>query len=799
MLNSVCQLAVFNPLMRTTVPENMLWGSATVYHDPVDDIGMEVRAALAMKAVQSENPAPPDAVDFIQSHRHDNYPDSYPGWQMMEDLWAEIIAHPASGMILKELLYGEEYFRVNYAMYGGLNPQVDVLWQQMYLMIKTIADAATAELALYEALVAEEEAAEKRGEKVTISLRGKRPADIYRRYGAALLYATQNLGSFQAKEALNGLRLSVTIPEDELLAPAWVDGYTGAVEQDYEILRVRDHTADLSSDGNLPATLADLMENLGDAGRESFGENLKSLGMDLSDYWRQFIQAQRSGFTMAPEPEETAFDDDTDSIEKDFEFKADLTKDNAAVDAIRKACEIELRGVRELMSLTAQDVARVREAHNRLRDLTQLILAAYERGLSEFMKHPAVEPFYRVLWDTIDLVEYNIRMTQSVYARDFPDGLVRVEREMSFLPFKYPIDPKKTSLGYLHDLLEKKIEKLFAVTWDMARARFFTSRPVKDLIWQFNEWAMKGQYEPKDLMTVLLPYQNAFGFREDEADEYDHNAVYDLQCFRVPHEWGVTLHGFLENFGDAFLDQFLTGGGAGIQPSQDPSGYALEVWTNDLVAERKRVYLSPKAAKLWRKVFRETEGTTGEKKAAADKAFDAAYTIDRSAEVARIKALGLKPNNRNLREFIEAEVEAALLGDGGQNGPQQAGWDAYRNKVDPRANREYKKVLALTRKAGKSWKDANQAAMIAFWEAVDRNRNAIDHPTKNGLVLRSGRAIDWGITKLKLQKGELVTDATELKRLLRYLEVNRFAGWFQPFLKQHIARLEEPEGEKVTA
>jgi hypothetical protein len=786
------------PLARTIVPSigklvSFVWKDQHVEELKKlffanDKLVTTFKAAQAARRLQADQPATIGAFDFIATHL------PAPAWRILDGHWAEIVALPCSAMIMRELLKGVETYRQNFALLHKFGPELDAPWRRMYAMIEKIARAAEVELDAYDELERQRHEAKRKRQKFTADYKGKRPADIYRRYGLALRYAVEFLGSFRAKRALNALMLSVTIPVDELENPAWVDSYTGEGDPDYEFLRVRELKTDygsgadaVSSDGNLPVVVADLIENLGGQ-KKDFQDTLQRMGMTLNDYWKQFLEAQRSGFTMAPEIGEQAFDDDTDSIEKDFEFKADLMVDQGTVDIIKSRMEKELRTVKELMEQTASEVAALRDMDRAYKHLGVLI-AAHKPNMGQVARGVIQAELYNLVQMMIaEIVVIKTRYEKEFMGEEHP----LLEGPIKNLSFKYPVDTTKTSLGYLMELLGKKKKAIFGITWDMARVRFFGNWNVKTLISTFSGWGVEEVYEPKDLMAALLPYQNAYGFRED--DEEDELAQYfDLSRFRIHWKWGGNLHAFMEQHGEIFLEQFTTGGGAGIVASADPDGDTLEHWTNDVVAERQRTLLSKNGAKVWRLVYAGHTGTAAEKKAVADQWFTKIYSEERAAELEHLKAIGIKPNQRNNREFIEAEVEAAILGDGGKDGPQQAGWDAYRQKIDPEANMAFKRELKLQRNAGKGISEATVEAMKVFWVEVDRNKNRLDHPDKNGLVLRSGRHVDWGIVKLKLDKGEIPTNAQEMRRLLKYLENNKYATWFQVYLHGYIQRMEKAE------
>ncbi|MBE0698170.1 MAG: hypothetical protein IH586_14715, partial [Anaerolineaceae bacterium] len=329
----------YNPLSRTNHPtgiQTMMWKDRILGHAAViqpysafdceilaerkrveDEITRKAkRAASELEKVEIE----PGALTLVKEAVYDKQPENFPSWDMLHELFDQIIAFPGSALAFKYLLVNAAQFRADCITKQKVFPNVgvDLLRAKLDGMIERIASAVQVELGVWDA-----------GEPVSErEMKYYRPADIYRRYGLALRYAVEELGSFQAKDALNELMCATTLPIDELENPAWVDPYTGEGDKGYEIIRVRGSESELSSDGNLPATLADLIDNLGEEGASQFHKDLERLGMSVGDYWRQCIEAQRSGFSPLPEPEDEREEAEFDVIEKDFTGQGDLRVDH---------------------------------------------------------------------------------------------------------------------------------------------------------------------------------------------------------------------------------------------------------------------------------------------------------------------------------------------------------------------------------------------------------------------------------------------------------------------------------------
>ena len=99
---------------------------------------------------------------------------------------------------------------------------------------------------------------------------------------------------------------------------------------------------------------------------------------------------------------------------------------------------------------------------------------------------------------------------------------------------------------------------------------------------------------------------------------------------------------------------------------------------------------------------------------------------------------------------------------------EAAGWKQWREEMDPKAAKLYDETFEHTGK--------RNVAMAAFWRAcnprVPRPVEKIKAIAKSkmGLILESGREINWNIVALKLRKGELDVSGDMKQRLLARLQ-----------------------------
>jgi hypothetical protein len=112
-------------------------------------------------------------------------------------------------------------------------------------------------------------------------------------------------------------------------------------------------------------------------------------------------------------------------------------------------------------------------------------------------------------------------------------------------------------------------------------------------------------------------------------------------------------------------------------------------------------------------------------------------------------------------------AQAAMSG-GTWKQAEDAGWQQWREEMDPKASRAYDE--AFTRS------ERRNVAMSAFWKVCDpivpRPKDVIRSIARNkmGLVLESGREIAWSIVELKIRKNELDLSGDIRPRLLAKLQ-----------------------------
>jgi hypothetical protein len=188
---------------------------------------------------------------------------------------------------------------------------------------------------------------------------------------------------------------------------------------------------------------------------DRFNERFEELnGCSVSEYNRQRLEAQRSGYNEAVGQELELESDDEDSLEKDFQFNGDLKVDYDTVKALQLRFAHEIKGIREAMDRAGE---------------------AFEEWLKE----------------------------------------------------------------------QENAEKRTKYDWDAAHQRFLAAKETKAFLKAAQKFLSSGL--PQELMAVMLPLQNTFGFWED-----------DLYTLTIPRSGvGYSLANWYEVFGDEFLEQYM--------------------------------------------------------------------------------------------------------------------------------------------------------------------------------------------------------------------------------------------------
>jgi len=673
-MNTVDCLVPYNALQRR--PKVGKLDLSTITNTDVDDEGL-----VARRVVTRIEPVRENAIQFVKDARFDKHPDSFPEWQMIEEYFDRIRALPGSAHAFRYLLQSAEgYRRETMSWWPGLRNGADVPELCLYGMCKFLADKANAELDEYEDRVKD----------------AYRPADTYRAYGIALRYATEELGSFSARKALARLMLASPLPVDELENPDWIDPYTSEPDGDYTYLKVKEPT-EVSSDGNIPAMIQDLLDSMGETDAEAFQQLLQARGSSLDEYWMQFKEAQRSGYANLPEPEEEWEEPEFNPIVNERELFGEDLKPSEAADKLKYLLREELAYMKDVVEATAEYSGK---------NLRQFAADAEERIKSEL-----------------------------------------VEQKKKYVPGIVKARAWEEAWRRVHD--------------------FF--RADKRTIWFFNriQWAV-ARYAIPDVMSLLLPLQNSFGIWED-----------DLYEIRLPRG-RITLAHWFNIFGEEFLEPFVNRENVDYGDPQvnkkygnryvsqsEPTLPELEefvwrtVWTqNDLYQD------SEKRREQWNEENRWEE------------------LVQKFCESAgiehipgKIRVLKYKQDAKWHPAFVFAEVQTAIMGEGGSQSAQAAGWDAWRQAIDPDANAVYK----FERRHGKK----HAEAMAKFWEVVKANKNRIASVNASGIKLRSGRQVDWGVALLKFKAHEIPMTAPDFDRLLTLLKAKK---WGTPKL---LALLEE--------
>ena len=118
-----------------------------------------------------------------------------------------------------------------------------------------------------------------------------------------------------------------------------------------------------------------------------------------------------------------------------------------------------------------------------------------------------------------------------------------------------------------------------------------------------------------------------------------------------------------------------------------------------------------------------------------------------------------------LKAYYTAVINSKDLVVNGRNVAVEAGWDAWREEKSPDGNKAYKAEL----KNGKPPKEA----MKAFWSVVNGGQvraAQVDRVVtiagdRSGLVLQSGRRVNWRVALMKLQANELEWGGDTRERL----------------------------------
>jgi hypothetical protein len=310
--------------------------------------------------------------------------------------------------------------------------------------------------------------------------------------------------------------------------------------------------------------------------------------------------------------------------------------------------------------------------------------------------------------------------------------------------------------------------------------------------------AIAHNHEPQDLLALILPFQTETGY-----------TLEDLASIKIPGQCR-DLDEYYRMYQDQVLDQFQDEAGRMVP---EPTGDELDEFVSEEIHERVRVYLSPTANLKYHFAY---DDFKPEKKFKTAKEFvaarlDAAWAAFWEAQKGSVIGRRYLPHakvawkevyastknetyawkafwsecatQRDARytpEFVEAEIMAAVMGDGSQGSAFKAGWDAWRSKIDPEANRAYHAAMREGKKSGE--------AMQVFWREVEARKNVIASITKDGVKLANGRVIDWGITRLKITKGEIKLTLQEKERLLAALVSKNWGLQIRTLLQQLIQK-----------
>ncbi|MBN1454346.1 MAG: hypothetical protein JW963_25235 [Anaerolineales bacterium] len=254
-------------------------------------------------------------------------------WEVLEMKYDQILAAPDSARCFLHL------FKDAMAIAKQMDNRSDLM-KEIHRMVGRICMTAENRLIKYrdyESAVYAWELERKNARRKKLAFDAPRPklaegcwpADIYRATGIAIRYGMEVIGHKQASKTFKALLLESTIPLEELEYPDWVDSYTGVAEEREKPIAIRttvkelDEEAAFIRDENLTWTMAD---------------------------FAAFQNAQRGGFN-ADADAIVIYDDDTDSNDKDFEFKGDYATTDEAPE-LRTLLRSEISALRKKIEKT---------------------------------------------------------------------------------------------------------------------------------------------------------------------------------------------------------------------------------------------------------------------------------------------------------------------------------------------------------------------------------------------------------------------------------------------------------------
>lgn len=280
-------------------------------------------------------------------------------WEVMEARYDQIIAAPDSARCLLHLLKDAENVR------RSVGDRSDIA-KELNLMVSRICMTAENRLGKYrdyEAATFAWDAARKRARKMRLPFDQPRPqlaegcwpADIYRAFGIAIRFGMEVVRNPQAAKTYKSLVLESTLPVEEMESPEWVDSYTGEAEEREKPVTIR-------------ATFADWEEEA------AFIQD-DQLNWTRADFLA-FQNAQRGGFNEDADAIQV-FDDDTDSMDKDFEFKGDFSTTDEAP---------------ELRTLLRQEISALRKKIESLFETYQLACDDLSDAVDEVRRSVTASP-----------------------------------------------------------------------------------------------------------------------------------------------------------------------------------------------------------------------------------------------------------------------------------------------------------------------------------------------------------------------------------------------------------------------
>ncbi len=391
-------------------------------------------------------------------------------WQVADE-WFKTLTHTDGGAMALEFLIEHT------AQVAQAKPELDKLVDRLYF-------AAVEEIDAYDAAWKAQEDAKQHRQKYTWPENVRRPAELYRAYVRPLRKA-RSLG-YHVQSPINDLVLMQNRPLDELESPGWIDGYTGEVDPDSDILRIKS-VSDVEKDEEL---VGDPDEIVGYVEVYEGGKCVRQPITRAQQFEMRQMEARSSigseGFNAEDALDEEWFDDRDPLTPTWQEIATELNPQNLGElsrefkpyrDEFRKCIERSLDEVRQ----EAAEEVFLQAAHNAVFELVapkMLMLACWDAVAFPLKRHPELSELsygvYKQHGDLIGNLRTDIfrkarqRIRKSVEAKNVLEWLQRKADALEF-----PVDLVRIFLGLQHglgfeeeDCSEVKLSGPYATLYD---------------------------------------------------------------------------------------------------------------------------------------------------------------------------------------------------------------------------------------------------------------------------------------------------------------------------------------------